>query len=199
MELKEFDFQKHSLAINSAIDKDLSKEVIQFYDSIYREDSAVNLWNETAIKSIYPNIKFTNEFPKITIYLNSPGGEVKQSLAIYDTIKRNNLIYDQLILCTGGVSSGGTIVLLSVPLEKRICTENTTFMIHQASSFTLGKLKEMEEDIDESKRLNDLTFNLYTENTKITKEKLNEIYEKKIDWWITAKEAVELGLVSNII
>jgi ATP-dependent protease ClpP protease subunit len=62
-----------------------------------------------------------------------------------------------------------------------------------------GTLKDIEDQTAELKRLNDRSFNIIMQNTSISKEQLNDIYEKKKDWIISAEEAKKLGIVSEII
>ena len=57
----------------------------------------------------------------------------------------------------------------------------------------------MENDTKEIKRLTDLIFNIISENTAITKEQLEENYNKKDDWIFTAEEAKKLKLISEIL
>ena len=103
------------------------------------------------------------------------------------------------IIAKGKCMSAGIIILLSVPLEQRIATSSTTFMIHQASSIAIGKTADMEDDVKEAKRLNEIMFNIIKNNTAITQEDLDKNYDRKADWMLTAKEALKLKLISKII
>ena len=83
--------------------------------------------------------------------------------------------------------------------KNRKAYRNTTFMIHEISSGAIGKLADLEESVDETKRLNKVLFDIIEKETKITKEQLEEVYIKKQDWFLTAEEALELGLITEII
>ena len=72
-------------------------------------------------------------------------------------------------------------------------------MIHTVSSLAVGKVAELEDSVKESKRLNDMIFDLYMKETAITKADLDDIYDKKKDWVITADEALKLKLISKVI
>ena len=72
-------------------------------------------------------------------------------------------------------------------------------MIHQMSSCKFGKLQEMEEDVAETKRLNNMLTDIILKNTDITKEQLEKVYKEKLDWYINAEEALKLKLISKII
>ena len=120
-------------------------------------------------------------------------------LAIYDEIKRLTNDYIVNIYCVGKIMSAGTIIMLAVDLDHRFAYTNTTFMYHTLSSITHGKIKDMEENVDEDKRLHKLMWNIYKENTKIPEEKLDEIYKCKKDWYITSKEALKYKIIGKII
>jgi ATP-dependent protease ClpP protease subunit len=60
-------------------------------------------------------------------------------------------------------------------------------------------VKDMEEKIEESKRLQELIEQLTLEKTKITAKKLERIYKTKKDWYMTAEEALKLKVVDEIV
>lgn len=130
--------------------------------------------------------------------LNSPGGVVYSGMSMYDTIKSYNKEVTTFMYVTGMCMSMGTIILCSVPVEQRVAHPNTTFMVHQASGLTFGTIADMEQSVEEGKRLQNILWDILSKNTKISKEKLQEVYEKKLDWYINAEEAVEYGLISKI-
>lgn len=72
-------------------------------------------------------------------------------------------------------------------------------MIHTVSSLAVGQVAELEDSVKEAKRLNDMIFDLFMKETAITKADLDDIYDKKKDWVITADEALKLKLISKVI
>lgn len=72
-------------------------------------------------------------------------------------------------------------------------------MIHTVSSLAIGQVAELEDSVKEAKRLNDMIFDLFMKETAITKADLDDIYDKKKDWVITADEALKLKLISKVI
>jgi ATP-dependent Clp protease protease subunit len=114
---------------------------------------------------------------------------------LYDAIKNSKTEVD--ITCFGKIMSMGIVILLAA--KNRKAYRNTTFMIHELSGGFIGKIADMEESVDESKRLNNILFDIIEKETNITKSKLMDIYERKKDWFITAEEALELGLITEII
>lgn len=131
----------------------------------------------------------------ITVLLSTPGGCCYDGMAIYDAIVSSKTPVE--IVCSGKVMSMGIIVTLAAKVRKAY--RNTTFMIHQVSSMAMGFLQDMEESMEETRRINELLFSIIESKTKITREMLNDIAEKKKDWYLTTEEALELGIITEII
>ena len=131
----------------------------------------------------------------ITFMLSTPGGNCYDGLALYDTIASSSTPVE--IVCSDKVMSMGVIALLAADVRKSY--RNTTFMIHQVSGMSLGTLQEMMESVEETTRVNDVLSEIIIGRTKITKEKLDEITRAKKDWIFTAEEALELGVITEII
>jgi ATP-dependent Clp protease protease subunit len=72
-------------------------------------------------------------------------------------------------------------------------------MIHQVSGVSFGTLRDMEETVAEVSRINDMLFKVIKSKTKVTEERLNQVIRQKQDWFITAEEALELGILTEII
>jgi len=75
----------------------------------------------------------------------------------------------------------------------------STPLYHQVSSGAAGKVKDMEEKVEESKRLQKLIEKYTIKKTSIEKKKLKKVFQRKIDWFMTAKEAKDLGVVDEIL
>lgn len=137
-------------------------------------------------------------FPPIVLDITSPGGYVYSGLALYDIIRNYNLNSKHKIIAkaSGFIASAATMVILAC--DERIAGKNTTFMIHSIASWTGGKLQDIEDDLEETKRLADIMKNIYTERTNITLKQLKEIDKLKKDWVLTADEAKDVGLITNI-
>jgi ATP-dependent Clp protease protease subunit len=131
----------------------------------------------------------------ISIYINSPGGLVYDALAIYDTMKfvKNDI----QTVGIGVQASAAAFILSSGTKGKRFLLPNSTVMIHQPSSGTSGKVTDQEIDLKESLRIKKLIETIIAENTSKPIEQVHEDMER--DKWLTAQEALEYGLVDQII
>lgn len=91
----------------------------------------------------------------------------------------------------------GVIAILAAQVRK--AHRNTTFRIHQLSSMAIGTLQDMVNSVEESSRVNTMLFDIITSTTRITKERLSQISEQKKDWFFNAEEALNLGVITEII
>lgn len=121
------------------------------------------------------------------------GGDGYMMMHGYDIVNQNNI---NTTIAGVAMSAG---IALTLGGKHRKCYPNTIFMIHDAFHVTWGKEKDIEIDLEQMKLLNERLFGIIVENTKITKKKLERIRDKKTDWYITAEEALKLGIVHEII
>ena len=131
----------------------------------------------------------------IELYLSTYGGSCYDGMALYDVIEGSQTPIE--VICTGKIMSMGIIVALGAKVRKGY--RNTTFMIHQVSGISFGTLRDMEETVVEIARINKTLFNVIKSKTKVTDAQLNEVIQQKKDWFITAEEAMELGILTEII
>ncbi len=131
----------------------------------------------------------------IEFFLSTYGGACYDGLALHDVLESSNTPVE--VICTGKIMSMGVIVALGAKVRKGY--RNTTFMIHQVSGVSIGALRDMEETVAEVARINDMLFKVIKSKTKITEERLNQVIQQKQDWFISAEEALELGILTEII
>ena len=93
--------------------------------------------------------------------------------------------------------SCGFMILISG--HKRFGYPLCTPMYHQVSSGNWGKLKDIEERVEETKRLQAIIEKITASKTNIKKSRLKECFTKKEDWFMTAKEALDNGVIDGII
>lgn len=131
----------------------------------------------------------------IIFYINSPGGSVYDALAIYDTMQ-----YVKCDIQTVGIgvqASAAAFLLSSGTKGKRLLLPNATVMIHQPSAGTRGKVTDMEIDLKEGLRIKKLLNEILAKNTAQPLSKIEKDVDR--DYWMTAKEAKDYGLVDKVI
>lgn len=132
----------------------------------------------------------------IKLILNSSGGDVYDGMGIIDTIEQS--ITPVHIIVQGHAQSMG-FAIASVG-HYRMAGKRATFMYHELSWETsYEKLQHYEQEVKESKRLWELYNNIIVTNTKITLSTLQQIQKERRDWYLTAKEALKLGIIDKII
>lgn len=137
------------------------------------------------------------EDPKkdIKLYINSPGGSVYDGLAIYDTIQF--ITPDVQTIGIGLQASMGAFLLSSGTKGKRFALPNSRIMIHQPSSGTQGKVTDQEITLRESIYLKQRLNEILAKNTGQKLAKIEKDADR--DFWMSAKEAVEYGIVDQVI
>lgn len=133
----------------------------------------------------------------ISLYINSPGGDVYSGLSLVDTIEY--IKPDVCTINTGLAASMGAIILCSGAKGKRKSLKRSRVMIHQPMSFLGNFLQATEIDI-EAKEINHLKKELYN----IISENTGQEYEKVVkdgdrDYWLSAKDAKDYGIIDEII
>ena len=131
----------------------------------------------------------------IRFYLSTGGGTCYDGMALHDVIEASRTPIE--VICTGKIMSMGIIVALGSKVRKAY--RNTTFMIHQVQGISIGSLREMEDTVAEASRINDMLFRIIKEKTSITDAQLNDVVQNRKDWFLTAKEALDLGIVTEIV
>lgn len=153
--------------------------------------------NEHTANLIVAQLLFLdNESDKdINFYINSPGGSVYDALAIYDTMQY--LRSDIRTVGIGVQASAAAFLLSSGTKGKRALLPHATVMIHQPSSGTRGKVTDQEIDLKESLRIKELLEKIMAKNTGKSAKKIHEDMER--DFWMTAEQAKEYGVVDDVI
>jgi ATP-dependent Clp protease protease subunit len=173
----------------------LSKQVDQ--DSINALSRAIIAINEDdeKLKKIYAAYDLTFETKPIKMYIDSYGGYVYQCMGLISLMKASTVPIHTIV--TGCAMSCG--FLISISGHKRFGYPRSTYLYHQVSSGAVGKVKEMEEEIIEAKRLQALIEDVTLSSTKITTKKLEKIYKAKKDWFMDSEEALRLSVIDEII
>lgn len=131
----------------------------------------------------------------ITLLVSSPGGHVESGDVIHDMIRFINA--PVRVVGTGWVGSAAVNVFLSVPKERRVCLPNTRFLIHQPSGGAGGQATDIAIQAREIVKIRERIAALIAKESGQTIEKVTADIER--DYWMSATEAKEYGLVSRII
>jgi ATP-dependent Clp protease protease subunit len=131
----------------------------------------------------------------IYIYINSPGGSVSSTIAIYDTIQY--IRSDVSTICMGMAASGAALILSSGTKGKRFALPNSRIMVHQPLGGARGQVTDIEIQTRELKRIKDTINKILTHHTGQKIEKVEKDTDR--DFYMTAQESKEYGLVDEVI
>jgi ATP-dependent Clp protease protease subunit len=131
----------------------------------------------------------------IYVYINSPGGSVTSTIAIYDTIQY--IKSDVSTICIGMAASGAALILASGAKGKRFALPNSRIMVHQPLGGAQGQVTDIEIQTRELKRIKDTLNKILTYHTGQKLEKIEKDTDR--DFYMTAQESKEYGLVDEVI
>lgn len=131
----------------------------------------------------------------ITMYINSPGGSVIDGLAIYDTMQFVKPVVKTV--CVGMAASMASILLCAGSKGERNILPNGQVLIHQPSGGTWGTAADMTIDVNHINHAKERLYDILSKHTGQPVEKIME--DSQRDFWLTADEALEYGVVDNIV
>ncbi len=192
---------KNQILIPTVIEKtNLGERAYDIYSRLL-EDRIIFLGtaiDDAVANTIIAQLLFLEHTDKkdITLYINSPGGSVSASMAIYDTIQY--VRSDVSTICVGLAASGAAIVLASGTKGKRFALPNAKLMIHQPIVTGLeGQATDIEIHANELLRTKKQLNEILAKHTGQKLSKVNVDVER--DYFMTAKEGKDYGLVDGII
>lgn len=133
----------------------------------------------------------------VHVYVNSPGGSVTAGLAIVDTMK-----FIKPDVCTyiiGQAASMGSVIASSGTKGKRYCLRNSRNLMHQPliSGVLEGQATDIEIEAKEMLRLRDRIYEIYSEATGQTTEKIMKDCDRNL--WLDDGEMAEYGLIDSVL
>ncbi len=133
----------------------------------------------------------------IQMYINSPGGSVYAGLGIYDTMQL--IEPDVATICTSMAASMGAVLMVAGAAGKRSALKHSRIMIHQPMGGIAGgtQATDMEITVNEIKKLKSELYNIISGHSGQPFEKVEKDSER--DFWMTAAEAKEYGMIDDVI
>ncbi|PIR48778.1 ATP-dependent Clp protease proteolytic subunit [Candidatus Peregrinibacteria bacterium CG10_big_fil_rev_8_21_14_0_10_55_24] len=154
--------------------------------------------NDDIANSVIAQLLFLEKVdPKkdITLYVNSPGGQVTSTLAIYDTMQL--IKPDVSTMCLGIAASGAAVILMGGAKGKRFALEHSEVMIHQPLGGTEGQATDIAIHADHIIKTKNLLNELIAKHTG---KKLAQVgLDTERDKFMSSQEALDYGLIDRII
>ena len=136
-----------------------------------------------------------NRHKDIHFYINSPGGSVSATLAVYDTMQI--LSCPVSTYCVGLAASGGAVLLAGGAQQKRFALPRAKVMIHQPFGHVGGQVSDIEIQADEILKTREMLNQILAEHTGQPIERIAEDTDR--DFYMTAEEAKQYGIVDDIL
>lgn len=169
------------------------------------EDIVVNKFNEESAKKFRSQVlkrAALDESMPIVVYIDSYGGYIDSLNNMLDTIEQ---VPNQIVtVCTGKAMSCGAVLLAAG--DFRFCGRNSRVMVHQGSSGAGGPIESLQNDVDESKRINKQLMTKIAERCgktltqfkKEMKERLHRDDDEARDLYLPPECALELGIIDYV-
>jgi ATP-dependent Clp protease protease subunit len=169
--------------VDQASMNDLTKSIIEINE------------HDAHLKKLYKVYDLEYKPKPIKIIIDSYGGMVYQCFGLIGVMESSKTPIHTI--CSGAAMSCGFIILING--HKRFGYKHSTPLYHQVSTGFWGKVQDMEESLEQTKKLQKKIEDMTVDRTNISKKKLKEILKNKIDWYMDAKEAKSLGVIDEII
>jgi ATP-dependent Clp protease protease subunit len=137
----------------------------------------------------------TDRTRDIQMYINSPGGSVYSGLGVYDTMQY--ITPDVSTICIGVAASMAQVLLCAGTKGKRTALKHSRVMMHQPSGAIGGQASDIEITVNEIKKLKKELYEIIAHHTGKTLKQVEKDCDR--DFWLTATEAKEYGLVDEVL
>jgi ATP-dependent Clp protease protease subunit len=137
----------------------------------------------------------TDRHRDIQMYINSPGGSVYSGLGVYDTMQY--VTPDVSTICIGMAASMGAVLMCAGSKGKRTALKHSRIMMHQPSGAIGGQASDIEITVNEIRKLKKELYDVISFHTGKTPKQVEKDCDR--DYWLTAEEAKEYGLVDDVL
>jgi ATP-dependent Clp protease protease subunit len=131
----------------------------------------------------------------VSIYINSPGGSVYDGLGIYDTMQYIGC--DVNTICTGMAASMAAVLLVAGTKNKRSALKHSRVMIHQPMGGAQGQASDIEITAREIQKMKKELYTIIADHSENPFERIEKDSDR--DYWMTSEEALEYGMIDEIL
>ncbi len=132
---------------------------------------------------------------EISLYINSPGGEIAAGLAIYDTMQLVRAPVSTIAV--GRAASMATVLLTAGAAGRRYALPHATIHLHQPLGGVQGQAADIEIAAREILRMRDLMERILMRHTRLTAEQIARFTDR--DFYMTPQQAVQYGLIDQVL
>jgi len=177
----------------SNLDEKLEAKLLEAGIVIIHGELTHELCEKTCKRLLYLKTKHPEQ---VTVILNSVGGQIFDSLLVYETIVDLVKSGIKVIVEARGLAASMAVIILQAGSE-RVASRYTRFLLHEASASAAGEASKLKDESEELDRLNTMLDSIIVQRSKISFQKLRK-KTKRREWWLTAEEALKYGLIDRI-
>jgi ATP-dependent Clp protease protease subunit len=133
------------------------------------------------------------------LIISTYGGSAAEMFSMYDVMRMVRGECEIHTMGLGKVMSAGVLLLAAGTKGKRKIGKNCRIMLHSVVGSSHGSIDNLENEMDEIKWLQDQHVKCLIDETKMTKRYIKKLLNKKVNVYLTAEEAIELGIADIII
>jgi ATP-dependent Clp protease protease subunit len=188
----------NTIGLIGDVTEETSNELI-FSLLMMKEKQELDYYTALAVSQAEEDVE-EPEKPDINFYISTNGGSADEMFAIYD-VMRLIKSRDVTSVCTyglGKVMSAGVLLLAAGTKGKRRVGKHCRVMIHSVIGGSTGPMHQLENEFSEVKKIQDNYISALVSETNMTEEYLRDLLKKKINVYLSAEEAVELGIADEV-
>ena len=135
----------------------------------------------------------------IDFYLSTYGGSADDMFALYDVMR---IVREEQVIRTHGlgkVMSAGVLLLAAGTKGERRIAKNCRIMIHSVSAGNQGNIHDLVNELEAIEELQKMYINCLVEETKMTESQLKKMLKRKVNVYLSAEQAIKLGIADEIL
>ena len=186
-EIEQTSANQGRIYLNGIVNEDMAVKVSYYVNKIIETNKK---YEEAGLKD--------KKIKTVTFLINSYGGSVLHGNAIIGNIKR---LQQNKIKVVGIVESIAYSMAFDIIIhcDERIGYGLSQYLLHQTAFGQGGELREFEREVEFQKKLWEKSADYYAKLTKIPRKRIDEIYDRKENYFFDAETALELGVIDKII
>ena len=188
---------------NSAGGGSSKPRIISLYGEIDEDQCSEISFSLLALSEMGPLYQETEkDEPRgepIKLLISTPGGSASDMFSVYDAIRMVKPLCDVETVGLGKVMSAGVLLLAAGSKGHRKIGENCRVMIHGVAAGAGGHVSTLENELEEIKYTQEQYIKLLARETDMTVSYIKKLINRKINVYLTAAEAVELGIADEVV
>ncbi len=183
-----------TVSLYGEVDEEIAADLV--YSLIYLNDTAESYAiDESTAEDQSPEVVYE----PIEFIISTYGGAASEMFAIYDVMRNVREQCEIHTLGLGKVMSAGVLLLAAGTKGKRKIGKNCRVMMHSVAGASVGSLHNLENEMDEIKWLQEQHISCLIEETNMTRRQIKKMLAKRMNVYLTAEEAVKLGIADEIV